>query len=67
MFLIIIQLLCLIPICNSKVESKIYVLVDESHNQFFSYSNGNLEYSLEYLNSSGNYIVKLNVIKEPNE
>ncbi|MHA1311984.1 MAG: hypothetical protein ACTSWR_08155 [Candidatus Helarchaeota archaeon] len=58
--LLIIQIFTLIPHSNSLNSSKLMVLFDESHNQYFTYSNGNFVSALDYLNQSGNFIVKLN-------
>ncbi|MBD3230731.1 MAG: hypothetical protein GF329_21310 [Candidatus Lokiarchaeota archaeon] len=59
-FVIFIQIISVIPITNASDSSKLRILFDESHNQYFSYSNGNFVSAIDYLNESNNYIVNLN-------
>jgi len=54
------QFILLIPKSFSSTQSKLYVLFDESHKQYFSYSNGNFKYAINYLNESGDFEVRLN-------
>ncbi|MHA1268692.1 MAG: hypothetical protein ACTSPY_02790 [Candidatus Helarchaeota archaeon] len=55
-----ILLLLYIPQVNSSYTYKLKILIDESHDQYFSYTNGNFKYAIDYLNQTGNYIINLN-------
>jgi hypothetical protein len=55
-----IQIFIFIPHSECTNTSKLRILFDESHNQYFSYTNGNFVSALNYLNQSGDFIVNLN-------
>lgn len=60
MSLLSIQIFIFIPLSECTNTSKLRILVDESHNQYFSYTNGNFVSALNYLNQTGDFIVNLN-------
>ena len=61
--ILILELIIFIPYTYSYQTPKLKVLFDESHNQYFSYTNKTFVSALNYLNQSGNFIVNLNTNK----